>query len=95
MDSPRLSTIVSRHIRQGLIMIDYIKENCELPPLNRPQFDEDSDTWDLYFTEKKSPDPYNVGGDDPICLAFETLEEASETLKQALELYHEENTQED
>ena len=67
-------------------MIDYIKENCELPPLNRPQFDEDSDTWDIHFMEK--------GGGDPICLAFETLEEANETLKQSLELYHEEETQE-
>ena len=77
-------------------MIDYIKENCELPPLSRPQFDEDSDTWDLYFAEKKSPDPYNVGGDDIICLPFDTLEEANKTLKQALELYHdEEDTKED
>ena len=76
-------------------MIDYIKENCELPPLIRPQYDEDTETWDLHFTEKESPDPYNIGGDDIICLAFETLEEANETLKQALELYYnEENNQE-
>ena len=64
-------------------MVNYIKENCKLPPLNRPEFDEDTETWDLHFTEKESPDPYNVGGDDIICLAFETLEEANETLKQA------------
>ena len=62
--------------------LDYITEYCELPPLNRPQFDEDSDTWDIHFMEKD--------GSDPICLPFETLEEANETLKQALELYHNE-----
>ena len=75
-------------------MIDYIKENCELPPLNRPQYDEDSDTYDLHFTAKASYNPYNLD-DEPICLPFDTLEEAQETLKQALELYHEEATKED
>ena len=66
-------------------MLDYIKENCKLPPLNRPQFDEDSDTWDIHFTEKD--------GSDLICLPFETLEEANETLNQALELYYEKANQ--
>ena len=75
-------------------MIDYIKENCDLPPLNRPQYDADSDTYDIYFTEKKGYNPYDLE-EEMICLPFETLEEANETLKQALELYHEENTQED
>ena len=76
-------------------MIDYIKEYCELPPLNRPQFDEDSDTWDLHFMEKVGANPYNLE-QDMICLAFESLDEANETLQQALELYHdEEDTKED
>ena len=74
-------------------MIDYIKEYCELPPLNRPEYDEDSDTWDLYFAEKMdAPNPYNLD-QELICLAFESLEEAQETLKQALE-YYETTTQE-
>jgi len=67
-------------------MIDYIKENCELPPLNRPEYDEDTDTWDLYFAEKEAYCPYNLE-QELICLPFDTLEEAQETLKQALELY--------
>ena len=74
-------------------MIDYIKEYCELPPLNRPEYDEDSDTWDIYFAEKMDfPNPYNLE-QELICLAFESLEEAQETLKQALE-YYETTTQE-
>lgn len=67
-------------------MIDYIKENCELPPLNRPEFDDDTGTWDLYFAEKEKYCPYNLE-QELICLPFDTLEEAQQTLKQALELY--------
>jgi len=70
-------------------MVDYIKEFCELPPLNRPQYDEDTETWDIHFTEKEGGNPYNLE-QEVICLAFETLEEANETLQQALELYYEE-----
>ena len=70
-------------------MVDYIKEYCELPPLNRPQYDEDTETWDIHFTEKEGGNPYNLE-QEVICLAFETLEEANETLQQALELYYEE-----
>ena len=76
-------------------MIDYIKENCKLPPLNRPEFDEDTDTWDIYFEENEEGSAYDFG-DGMICLPFETLEEANEVLKQALELYYdEENNKED
>jgi len=75
-------------------MIDYIKEFCELPPLNRPQYDEDTETYDIYFAEKMDGgNPYDLE-QEMICLAFESLEEANETLKQALELYHEEDTPE-
>ena len=75
--------------------LDYIKEYCELPPLNRPQYDEDSETWDIHFSEKMDGgNPYNLE-QEMICLAFDTLEEANEILKQALDLYHEEDTQED
>ena len=70
-------------------MVDYIKEFCELPPLNRPQYDEDTETWDIHFTEKEGGNPYKLE-QEVICLAFETLEEANETLQQALELYYEE-----
>ena len=70
--------------------LDYIKEYCELPPLNRPQYDEDTETYDIYFGEKMDGgNPYGLE-QEMICLPFDTLEEANETLKQALELYHNE-----
>lgn len=69
-------------------MLNYIQEYCELPPLNRPEYDDDTGTWDLYFAEKQEYCPYNLE-QELICLPFDTLEEAQETLKQALELYYE------
>ena len=75
--------------------LDYIKENCQLPPLNRPEYDSDTETYDLYFEEKESYNAYGLE-QELICLPLETLEEANETLKQALELYeNEEDTKED
>ena len=71
-------------------MLNYIHEYCELPPLNRPEYDDDTGTWDLYFAEKQEYCPYNLE-QELICLPFDTLEEAQETLKQALELYYEQN----
>ena len=75
--------------------LDYIKENCQLPPLNRPEYDSDTETYDIYFEEKEYGNPYDLEK-EMICLPFETLEEANETLNQALEVYYnEENTKED
>ena len=78
-------------------MIDYIKENCQLPPLNRPEYDSDTATYDLYFAEKEVYNAYGLE-QELICLPFETLEEANETLQQALDLYYnesKEDTEED
>jgi hypothetical protein len=76
--------------------LDYIKEFCELPPLNRPEYDADTETYDIYFAERMDGgNPYGLE-QEMICLAFETLEEANEILTQALESYYdEENNQED
>tara|TARA_Y100001963_G_scaffold107253_1_gene148274 strand:- start:215 stop:457 length:243 start_codon:yes stop_codon:yes gene_type:complete len=74
-------------------MLDYIKENCQLPPLNRPEYDSDTETYDLYFAEKEVYNAYGLE-QELICLPFETLEEANETLKQALEISYEKNTEE-
>ena len=75
--------------------LDYIKEYCELPPLNRPQYDEDTETYDIYFAEKEGSNPYGLE-QEMICLPFDTLEEANETLTQALDIYYnEEDTKED
>ena len=69
-------------------MLDYIKEYCELPPLNRPEYDTDTETYDIYFAEKMDGgNPYDLE-QEMICLPFDTLEEANETLKKALDLYH-------
>ena len=73
-------------------MLEYISENCELPPLNRPEYDAETDTYDLYFAEKETYNPYGLE-QQLICLQFDTLEEASETLNQALEIYYEEDNQ--
>lgn len=69
-------------------MVEYILEYCELPPLNRPEYDEDTDTYDLYFAEKVTYNPYNLE-QELICLPFDTLEEASKTLKEVLKIYYE------
>lgn len=68
-------------------MIDYIKENCELPPLEEPLYDADSDTWDLYFEEKGNQ--HFVLEDDLICLPFDTQEEANQIQKECLQIQEE------
>ena len=71
-------------------MIDYIKENCKLPPLEEPLFDKDSETWDLWFAEKKCEwFPYNNETDDIICLPFESKEEAEKIYNEVIELINE------
>jgi hypothetical protein len=62
-------------------MIEYIKEYCELTPVDEdPVFDADSGTWDLYFEEKKdSPCPYHLDR-DLICIPFDRGLDAYETL---------------
>ena len=70
--------------------LDYIKENCQLPPLNRPQYDADTETYDIYFGEKMDGgNPYGLE-QEMICLPFDTLEEANEILEQSLEVYYNE-----
>ena len=69
-------------------MINYIKENCELPPLEKPLYDEDSDTWDLWFEEKGNC--HFVLEDELICLPFDTQEEASQIFSESLEIHAEE-----
>ena len=69
-------------------MIDYIEANCQLPPLEKPLYDKDSDTWDLWFEEKDNWHPYIE--DDLICLPFESQEEATQMFNQAMELHNEE-----
>ena len=71
-------------------MLNYIQAYCALPPLNLTEYYDDTGTWDLYFAEKQEYCPYNLE-QELICLPFDTLEEAQETLKQALELYYEQN----
>ena len=71
-------------------MIEYIEENCVLPPLEAPLYDEDSDTYDLWFDERECawhpyPDP------QLICLPFETQEEAQQVFNQAMELHNEQS----
>jgi hypothetical protein len=69
-------------------MIDYIETNCQLPPLEKPLYDEDSDTWDLWFEEKGNQ--HFILEDDLICLPFESQEEATQMFNLATELHNEE-----
>ena len=57
-------------------MINYITENCSLPPLEDPLFDKDSETWDIWFEE--TPTPWHPYFPEPelICLSFDTKAEA-------------------
>lgn len=79
-------------------MIEYVKANCVVPPLNsHPNYDDDTDTWDVWFEEKVDYNPYGLLT-EPICIALDTLEEAQELIQKSLELAYDENeedTQED
>lgn len=68
-------------------MIDYIKENCKLPPLERPLYDEDADTWDLWMEEKGNH--HFVLEDDLICLPFDTQEEANQIHEECIQIQEE------
>lgn len=72
-------------------MIEYIKENCVLPVLEAPLYDEDSQTYDLWFDERECswfpyPDP------QLICLQFDTEQEATDTYNQALKEINDEQS---
>jgi hypothetical protein len=69
-------------------MIDYIKENCVVPPMDEPTYDEDSDTWDLWFEASENEFfPYDT--DDIVCLPFESKEEADKIYNKVIELVNE------
>tara|TARA_A200000159_G_C7331465_1_gene343121 strand:- start:445 stop:714 length:270 start_codon:yes stop_codon:yes gene_type:complete len=66
-------------------MLDYIRANCELPPLeDHPTYDKDSDMWELYFEELLPSWYVRSEGEHPelITLHFETEGEAVEILHQ-------------
>tara|TARA_R110002020_G_scaffold101173_1_gene238599 strand:+ start:840 stop:1070 length:231 start_codon:yes stop_codon:yes gene_type:complete len=60
-------------------MINYIEANCHPTPLeSHPNYDEDSDMWDLRFIDKEDASVIRV--------SLESLEEAQETIKKCLQL---------
>ena len=77
-------------------MIDYIEANCIVPPLNsHPKYDDESDTWDVWFEQSEGPNPYGLPT-EPICIALDTLEEAQELIQKSVDLaYKETNNEED
>jgi len=76
-------------------MIDYIEANCIVPPLNsHPEYDEDSDTWDVWFEESEGVNPYGLET-ELICIALDTLEEAQVLIRKSVELSHKEITNEE
>ena len=77
-------------------MIDFIEAICHPTPLNsHPTYDDDSDTWEVWFEEREDFNPYGLDN-SPICVSLDTLAEAQKTIQQALALaYNEEDTTED
>ncbi len=60
-------------------MLNYIEANCHPTPLeSHPNYDEDSDMWDLHFIDKEDASVIRV--------SLESLEEAQETIKKCLQL---------
>ena len=76
-------------------MIDYIEANCIVPPLNsHPEYDEESDTWDVWFEESEGANPYELER-ELICIALDTLEEAQSLIIQSVQLAHKEGQNEE
>jgi len=58
-------------------MIKYIHDNCVLPALDKPIYDKDTDTYDLYYEEASTTScPYHLDR-DLICVPFDTIDEAN------------------
>jgi hypothetical protein len=57
---------------------DYIDAVCIGEPFDKPTYDDDSGTWDLYFEE--SPNEHHPYFDDAelLCVSFDTEKEAQE-----------------
>jgi hypothetical protein len=66
----------------SILNLSYIEENCVLPPLDKPTFDQESGLWEMYF-EERLPDWYKRGVDehpDLITLHYETYDQCQEVL---------------
>ena len=75
-------------------MLDYIRENCELPVIET-EFDQDSQTWVDWF-EERYPKWYRKDFNeqaDLIALQFETELEFNETLNQLGTIQKERDTE--
>lgn len=58
-------------------MNNYIDAVCEGQPLDRPNFNNESEAWELYFEESPTPwHPYDER--DLIAVSFESAEDADQ-----------------
>tara|TARA_B100001094_G_C17838409_1_gene626719 strand:+ start:71 stop:334 length:264 start_codon:yes stop_codon:yes gene_type:complete len=73
-------------------MNHYIEACCELPPLDKPSYCEESDQWNLWFAEtgeENCPWAYSVIKEqDLICVGFDTQVEAQETFNKCMKDYY-------
>ncbi len=74
-----------------MLNLEYIQENCELPPLDKPTFNEESGLWEMYF-EERLPEWYRRGENeypDLITLHYETHDQCQAVLNQLEQIQNE------
>lgn len=74
----------------------YIEANCQLPPLDKPTFDQESGLWEMYF-EELLPDWYIRGENehpDLITLHYETYDQCQAVLDQLEQIQNKRNNHE-
>ena len=67
-----------------MLNLEYIEANCQLPPLDKPTFDQESGLWEMYF-EELLPDWYVRGENEHpelITLHYETYDQCQAVLDQ-------------
>ena len=60
-------------------MNNYIESVCEGRPLDLPNYNEDTEQWELFFEESKTPWFCHDIQRDLIAVSFESADEACET----------------
>ena len=57
---------------------EYINAVCTGEPFDKPSYDADTDTWDLYFEESPTPHHPYFNEAELLCVSFNSQAEADE-----------------